>query len=281
MLPDRVINVHGHLHQADDIRERIKVWEKWNVVKFCCACLRGRWSRPEMGGYFGNEDFPRARKEYGDILAGLAAVGLGQDGLDGPADIQRYREQGFEGLKFIDPKFPYNHDAYYPLYERAEALGMPVLFHTGYVNPGPRELLRKVDVDSDRMRPLLFDRIARAFPDLKIIGAHLGGAHKRDAVEMLVHPNVHFDLCGSSGRKHHVRDLLRALMPHASLETDMADPEENPALGWFRKLVFGTDNPPPSVWIPNSELILDRLEIPADTRRKYYHDTAATMFGWA
>ncbi len=82
-----------------------------------------------------------------------------------------------------------------------------------------------------------------------------------------------------SGKKPHVRKILSAMLPHPSLETDMADPAENLALGWFEKLCFGTDNPEPDRWVPAAEFILDRLEIPEETRRKFYYDNAAKLLG--
>ena len=40
----------------------------------------------------------------------------------------RLRDQGFTGLKLEMPSHPYDHDRYMPIYERAEQLGMPILF---------------------------------------------------------------------------------------------------------------------------------------------------------
>lgn len=75
--------------------------------------------------------------------------------------------------------------------------------------------------------------------------------------------------------------VLGALLPPAGLATNMADPRENRALLWFTKMVFGADNPEPDRWIPASEFILDRLEIPPALRRKFYYETAAGLLGMA
>ena len=72
-----------------------------------------------------------------------------------------------------------------------------------------------------------------------------------------------------------------ALLPHPGLETDMAHPGQNKALDWFGKICFATDNPEPSVWVPASEQILDRLAIPEPVRQQFYHDTAARIIGIA
>ncbi len=271
--PDRIINIHGHIRHHDDLPARVKLWRQWNVEKFVCLCM----NRPSR---FNNEDFLAAKKEYGDLLVGFAATKVtAAEGIDGSADIKRYAEQGFAGLKIIRPGFPINHEAYFPIYETAQSLGTAILFHTGWLANIPEADI-PLGVDANNMRPYYFDRIARAFPDLKIIGAHLGLPHSHEALQMLeVYKNVYFDISGGSGRKPHVRKILNAMLPHPSLETDMADPTENLALGWFEKLCFGTDNPEPDVWVPAAEFILDRLEIPEETRRKFYYGNAAKLLG--
>ena len=55
---------------------------------------------------------------------------------DTPDQINRLRDLGFVGLKPYKQLQPYNHEKYYPLYERAQELGMPVLFHTGLIAKG-------------------------------------------------------------------------------------------------------------------------------------------------
>ena len=128
------INIHGHLQRdpkiKGDLPTRIKRWEEWNVRYFCCSCVSNRPSS-RLPGVFENEDFLRARKEFGDILIGFAGINMHPDYLDGSDDIERYREQGFQGLKAYGNALPYSHDAYFPIWKTAEKLGMPILFHTG------------------------------------------------------------------------------------------------------------------------------------------------------
>lgn len=279
MKPARIINIHGHLRHADDLPARVRIWREWNVEKFCCACMQERWGSADhdLGGYYSNEDFLKVRREYGDLFIGMAAVRLYEPDVDGAADIQRYREQGFQGLKMIGPPRPYNDERYFPIYDKAQDLGMPILFHTGYLAPSAED--GEYGINSDLMRPYTFDRIARAFPKLKIIGAHLGHPFYHEAISMLNHRNVRFDLTGGGGKKPHIRKVLTALLPHPSLPTNMADPQENLALKYFESFLFGTDNPEPDVWVPAAEYILDTLQIPAPLRERFYYGAAAELFG--
>ena len=276
--PDRIINMHGHIRDWQDLAARVEIWRQWNVEKFVVLLRSDNWGE-RRGGGLTTSDWPNVQRQYPDLLVGFAGANMQGDSIDGPAEIERYADQGFVGLKAIAPKHPYNHEAYFGIYEKAQDLGMPILFHTGflavdYTTDG------RYGIDSENMRPYLFDRIARTFPRLKIIGAHLGGPHYAEALQMLdAHENVYFDISGGSGKKRHQRKIISAMLPHPGLETDWTDPAENPALGWFEKIVFGTDSPEPDVWVPAAENILDALHIPAELRQRFYYDTAAELLG--
>lgn len=103
-------------------------------------------------------------------------IGLGQIQLDSPnvlATIDRFHAAGFRGLgEMSGPHYAYDDRRYWPIYERAEKYHMILLFHTGIVNRIHPEI--PTDVSSDRMRPSTLDLIARRFPKLTVIGAHLG-----------------------------------------------------------------------------------------------------------
>jgi len=195
-----------------------------------------------------------------------------------PDDVSRLKDLGFTGLKLEMPSHPYDHDRYMPIYERAEQLGMPILFHTGWVmRLGEHDRAERLSADS--MRAYRLDRIARSFPDLQIIGAHLGMPHCDEALSLLAgFPNVHFDLSWDVADRPFFARLKRALAPFPGADWD--DPDENLALGWFRELAFGTDDPPIGDWLPVAEDLLDYLHIPASTREDFYWRTADRIFGW-
>jgi len=272
--PERIINIHGHLRHDQDLAARMRCWQEWNVERFVCLCLHPRWAEE---GYFTNDDLIAARDRLGDVVVGFAAVGVAEiEGVDGADAIDRYAEQGFVGLKILAPSRPLSDEIYFPIYERAEQLGLPILFHTGFL--GTQAADAHYSVDSENMRPYRFDRLARSFPKLKIIGAHLGGPHYHEALVMIEsHANVYYDFSGGSGHQPHLRKVASAMLPHPSLATDMADPQQNRALVWFEKLLFGTDNPEPDVWVPGAQWIMDRLEIPDALRRRFFYDNAAAL----
>src|SRR5258708_29394602 len=102
-------------------------------------------------------------------------VGFGSIQLDDPQAVSlvdRFNAAGFRGLgEMTGPLKNYDDKSYSPIYERAEKYGMILLFHTCIVmRPNPDV---PTDVSVDRMRPTTLDNIARRFPKLTIIRAHL------------------------------------------------------------------------------------------------------------
>ena len=80
--------------------------------------------------------------------------------------MQEFAQKGLLGIKTHPPvyRFRIDDEAAYPFYELAAELGLPILFHTGVHG----WLL-------EEYRPILIDRIAQQFPELKIIVEHMGG----------------------------------------------------------------------------------------------------------
>jgi len=140
-----------------------------------------------------------------------------------PAEFERaIRELGLRGLKLspayqgFDPRMP----EAWRLYELANRWRVPVMFHSGGAYPASASL--------ETASPALLDPVARAFPDLAIIVAHLGQPWMGETVMLIrKHPRVFADL---SARFHRPWQLYNGLI--MALEYKVDD-----------KLLFGTDFP--------------------------------------
>ena len=99
---------------------------------------------------------------------------------------------GFRGLKLYPTyhHFYPNDERLFPLYDRAQDLGMPVMFHTGS-SVFPNALMKFGD-------PLALDDVAVFFPRLVIIQAHSGRGFWYDRAFFLsvLHENVYMDITG-------------------------------------------------------------------------------------
>lgn len=128
-------------------------------------------------------------------------VGFGDISLDDPNaldQIDRFHKAGFRGLgELTRTRRPFDDPAYTPIYDRAAKYGMMLLFHTGIVNRTSPE--KAEDVSVDRLRVTLLDGIARRYPSITVIGAHLGNPDYAWAGEIARwNPNLFFDLSGST-----------------------------------------------------------------------------------
>jgi len=183
--------------------------------------------------------------------------------LDGPDAIARAAGEGFRGLKFIAPRKDYDDDSYMPLYEEAARGGLPCLFHTGFVGRTIHDSENRVS--SARMRPAFLETIARRFPDLPIIGAHLGSPWVQEAASVMAfNPNVYFDLSGFIGR----------------LTADFFRRTWCSGFNWDQ-IVFATDAMISDFHVPFRAYhhILDDLAVPRETRNAIFGDTAARILG--
>ncbi len=98
------------------------------------------------------------------------------------------------GLKGI--KLAANYQVFDPLgqparrlYARAQEVGLPIVFHQG-TGAAANAPLRYA-------HPLVMDEVAMAFPDLKIVMAHIGHPWHADCfVVVRKHPNVYADVSG-------------------------------------------------------------------------------------
>ncbi len=232
-----IIDAHHHMTTAPGyVDDLLKECDKMGISKvFLIAPL-------QEGG---NSMLASELSRHSDRLCGFAIVDWEKDD---PESLDRYREDGFFGLKFIAPPSNYSDQRWYPLYERAEDLRMPGLFHLGIVSrtakigasQGPatkEDTLKPRCVDSNMMRPIYLDTLARAFPTWQIIGAHLGNPWYEEAtMSCRWNPNLFFDLSGSTLKKKSPEFLSSLLWwtPY----TRYKDPEGHYA---WQKIIFGSD----------------------------------------
>jgi predicted TIM-barrel fold metal-dependent hydrolase len=169
-------------------------------------------------------------------------IGLGEISLDDPKApelVERFHAAGFRGLgELTKPLKNYDDRSYWPIYERAEKYRMILLFHTGIVNRLNPDVPE--DASVDRMRPTLLDGIARRFPKVTILGAHLGNPEYANAAEIARwNPNLFFDLSGSTLiKKQEDYTFFKSIFWWSSIASPHT-PKSN--VSAFEKVIFGSD----------------------------------------
>lgn len=103
-------------------------------------------------------------------------------------EIARIKEMGLYGVKLHPDyqNFFANDKKVYPIYDAIQELGLPVTFHAGWDPVSP---------DACHTPPQALAEIARRFPRMTIIAAHLGGMDACDEVEqhLIGLENVYLD----------------------------------------------------------------------------------------
>ncbi len=179
---------------------------------------------------------------------------------DAAAEVDRLKKIGIRGLK-VHP----SHQLFAPneyrnglgplraMYERAQAVRLPVMIHTGTsIFPGARNLYAQ---------PILADDVGVDFPELIVILAHGGRPLWMEEAFFLVrrHKNMFMDISGIPPQK---------LMEYFPRLEEIAD-----------KVLFGTDWPGPGVPGVRGNIEKFRaLPISQAAQKKILYDNAARLF---
>lgn len=149
--------------------------------------LTTAWYGPE-GELLGNDAVLAQVRHAPDRFVGIASVDL----RDPVAAVQTLRrmvlDHGFRGLRVLPWlwQLPPDHRLYYPLYVACIELGVPFCLQVGHAGPL---------MPSEPGRPIPYlDQVACDFPELSIVGGHIGYPWTTDMIAMATkYPNVHID----------------------------------------------------------------------------------------
>ncbi len=145
-------------------------------------------------------------------------IGFGSMHFDYPEiqkETHRMKELGLRGIKLHAEfqNFKIDDEKMFPIYESAIRENLPILFHLG-------------DETSDYSSPKRMARVLDRYPELRVIGGHLGGVYAWDAsMEYLVGRDLYFDTSS-------VFDILGEEKAYDIMRKHGMD-----------KIVFGTDFP--------------------------------------
>lgn len=168
-----------------------------------------------------NEYVAQFVRQYPDRLIGFAAVDPHEH--DALEQLKYAHETlGLRGLKIssIYQAFHPMDERMLPIYRYCESHGLPILTHQGTTFP------RRAPVKY--ANPTLLEDVCLAFPDLRIIIAHLGHPWEVDTIALLrKHPNLYSDLSGLYYRPWQFYNSMTLCWEY----------------GVFHKLLFGSDYP--------------------------------------
>ncbi|MFQ5852046.1 MAG: amidohydrolase family protein [Candidatus Binatia bacterium] len=209
-----------------------------------------------------NDHVAEGVRKHPDVFLGFGVIDPWQ-GKVALKEIRRCKEElGLHGIGELNPArqhFYPNDPRFYPLWEEAQRLALPILFHSGMAAAGagtPGGMGSKLKYT----QPIYLDDVAADFPELKIISAHPSWPWQEESLAIARHKsNFYIDLSGWAPKYfpaelvHHVNSLLQS------------------------KALFGSDWPAISVerWMEEFE----QLNLKPEVRQKVLLDNAKKLFG--
>lgn len=176
-----------------------------------------------------NNFISQSVEKFPDKLIGFGAMHPDFEDIEG--EIERIYALGLKGIKLHSDfqQFNIDDEKALPIYENAQRLGLPILFHIG-------------DSRYDYSSPERLLNVVKKFPNLTVIGAHFAGWSMWDkGAELFDHSGIYTD-CSSSlyaMTPEHAAELIRKIGVH--------------------RVMWGTDYP---MWSAKEELErFDRLPL--------------------
>ncbi len=193
--------------------------------------------------------------KYPDRLIPIAGVNA-ELGMKAVRELEYLvKEKGFRGLRIFPygHKLPPNHAIFYPLYAKCIELNIPVQMQVGHT---------AAMLPSEVGRPIYLDEVAMHFPELKIVGAHIGYPWTDEMIAVCwKHPNVYVDTTA-----HYPRHFERTFVHY--MNTYGQD-----------KVIFGTSYSATVASIQTAVSEVKGLDLNPVARRKFLYENAAKVWG--
>jgi predicted TIM-barrel fold metal-dependent hydrolase len=211
--------------------------------------LPGSWHLPY-------EIVARAVQQYPNRFSALA----GLDPTEGMAGVRAFeravREDGFVGAHFYPHWFELapDHARWYPFYAKCVELDVPVQLQVGQsLVYDPARRLRSVG------RPISLDNVACDFPELKLVGIHVGIPWTDEMIAMAwKHANVYIG-CDAHSPKYWPQSFVHYINTFGK-----------------DKVIFGTDYP--VLDFERTRREIEDLGLREDSKRRLYRDNAVRLY---
>jgi predicted TIM-barrel fold metal-dependent hydrolase len=192
-----------------------------------------------------------------DRFSGLAGVDP-TEGMRGLRELERaVKELGFKGAHLYPHWFEMapDHARYYPIYAKCCELDIPIQMQVGHcLRYSAERPLKSVG------RPITLDTIACDFPELKLVGIHIGWPWTEEMIAVAYkHPNVYIGT-DAYAPKHWDKNFVHFMN---SFGQD--------------KVIFGTDYP--VIDLERARLEFDAMGLRDAACRKVLRDNTIKLYG--
>ena len=213
--------------------------------------LISAWEAPGRS-MISNDDVAGFVKDAPDRLVGVGSVDISKP-MKAVEEIHRCVEDlGFKAIRVLPWLWsePPTHPRFYPVYVACAKLNVPFCTQIGHTGPL---------MPSEVGRPIYLDQVALDFPELVIVGGHIGYPWTEEAIAVATkHPNVYIDTSAYTVRRY-PPELIRYLKSNGR-----------------KKVLFGTNYP--MITAEHALKGLDALDLEDDTRSAFLSGNAIKVF---
>jgi predicted TIM-barrel fold metal-dependent hydrolase len=254
-------------HSQDPIFDSLRRWmrgaiptEELPVSMTVAAMDHGQVNKSLISAWYAprnvmisNDEVASFVAEAPDRFAGVGSVDISKP-MQAVAEVKRCVEElGFVGIRVLPWlwELPPTDRRFYPVYVACCELGVPFCTQIGHTGPL---------MDSEVGRPIYLDRVALDFPELKIVGGHIGYPWTEEAIAVATkHENVYIDTSAYTVKRY-PDNLVEYMKTNGK-----------------KKVMFGTNYP---MIMPGKALEgLDSLGLDDETRELFLAGNAQRVFG--
>lgn len=225
----------------------IQSMDEANVSK----SLISAWVAPNVV-MISNDEVAAFVAKYPERLIGVGSVDISKP-VQAVAEVKRcVNELGFKAIRVLPWiwELPPTNRLFYPIYAACCDANIPFCTQIGHTGPL---------MSSEVGRPIYIDRVALDFPELTIVGGHIGYPWTEEAIAVATkHKNVYIDTSAFT-IKRYPPEIVRYLKTNGK-----------------EKVLFGTNYP---MITPKQALKdIDKLDLESDTKKKFLFENAKKVF---
>ncbi len=267
--------IDAHIHLSERRTDALLPYAKRNGLRYTLGELLAQMrtshvshgmllSPPLKGGApLPNEDIIKLCLRSGGVLHPVLTVEPSKKDVEAAVKLAQGQGEvkGFK-VRLGYHKSPASDPAFDPVYDYAEANGLPVLFHTGDTASSTGDLTLS--------HPLTLDRLANEREGLTIVLCHFGNPWFEDVAELIYkHPNVYADISGlTTGGGGYAHKFSQWLASKLSQAVYFA--------GGAEKMIFGTDYPVTK--LSDALALVDMMDISAADKERILWSNAKRVF---
>ncbi len=248
------VKILGTTHGGVELDEQLRLMDAAGIDKGLLIATTGGWEGSDIHFEKPVEKIAEVVQQHPDRFKGVVGIN--------PSRIVPWlgrletavRDYGFVGAHLYPHWFgkPPDDRIYYPFYAKCAELGVPIQIQVGH---SAQQFLPTV------ARPMLLDQVAIDFPELVIVGIHIGYPWTEEMISVAwKHPNVYVG-CDAHAPKYWDPSFVRFIGSRRGSD----------------KVLFGTDWP--VIGFERAIREIEDLDFSDEVRRKLLWQNAVRVYG--